>query len=90
VPLPQPYQGENAWRIPVNPVPAKEPASAKDRFLRGNIALAVNGVPIFNPFNNRGEDAYLIGELDEYGGTLSTSGRLPLSHRASSSQKEQS
>lgn len=68
VPLPQPYQGDNAWRIPVKPVPAKEPAIAKDRFLRGAIALAVNGVPIFNPFNNRGEDAYLIGELDEYGG----------------------
>ncbi len=68
VPLPQPYQGENAWRIPIQPVPAKEPAMAKDRFLRGAIALAVNGVPIFNPFNNRGEDAYLIGELDEYGG----------------------
>ncbi len=68
VPLPQPYQGDNAWRIPVKPVPAKEPAMAKDRFLRGAIALAVNGVPIFNPFNNRGEDAYLIGELDEYGG----------------------
>ena len=68
VPLPQPYQGGNAWRIPVHPVPAKEPISAKDRFLRGAIALAVNGVPIFNPFNNRGEDAYLIGELDEYGG----------------------
>ncbi len=40
----------------------------KDRFLRGAIALAVNGVPIFNPLNNRGEDAYLFGELDQYGG----------------------
>ncbi len=68
VPLPQKYFGDNAWRIPLNPVPAKEPVTTKGKFLRGAIALAVNGVPIFNPLNNRGEDAYLIGELDEYGG----------------------
>ncbi len=68
VPLPQPYFGQNAWRIPLHPVSAKRPVSAKGRFLRGAIALAVNGVPIFNPLNNRGEDAYLFGELDEFGG----------------------
>lgn len=68
VPLPQAYVGENAWRIPLQPVPAKEPVSAKGRFLRGAIALAVNGIPIFNPLNNRGDDAYLFGELDEFGG----------------------
>jgi phosphatidylethanolamine-binding protein (PEBP) family uncharacterized protein len=68
VPLPQPYVGDNAWRIPLEPVPAAKPASAKNRFLRGAIALAVNGIPIFNPLNNRGEDAYAIGELDDYGG----------------------
>ena len=68
VPLPQPYVGDNAWRIPLEPVPAKKPASAKNRFLRGAIALAVNGIPIFNPLNNRGEDAFAIGELDDYGG----------------------
>jgi hypothetical protein len=68
VPLPHPYVGDNAWRIPLEPVPAKKPASAKNRFLRGAIALAVNGIPIFNPLNNRGEDAYAIGELDDYGG----------------------
>ena len=68
VPLPQPYVGDNAWQIPLEPVPAKKPASAKDRFLRGAIALAVNGIPIFNPLNNRGEDSYAIGELDDYGG----------------------
>lgn len=68
VPLPQPYVGDNAWQIPLEPVPAKKPASAKNRFLRGAIALAVNGIPIFNPLNNRGEDAYAIGELDDYGG----------------------
>jgi phosphatidylethanolamine-binding protein (PEBP) family uncharacterized protein len=68
VPLPQKYTGENAWQIPLEPVPAASPVTTKDRFLRGAIALAVNGVPIFNPLNNRGEDAFLIGELDEYGG----------------------
>jgi phosphatidylethanolamine-binding protein (PEBP) family uncharacterized protein len=68
VPLPQPYVGDNAWRIPLEPVPAAAPVSTRNRFLRGAIALAVNGVPIFNPLNNRGEDAFLIGELDEYGG----------------------
>ncbi len=68
VPLPQNYSGANAWQIPLVPVPAKEPASIKDRFLRGAIALAVNGVPIFNPQNNRGEVSQEIGELDEWGG----------------------
>jgi len=68
VPLPQPYTGDNAWRIPLVPVPAADPASTKDRFLRGAIAVAVNGIPIFNPLNNRGEDAFAIGELDEHGG----------------------
>ena len=68
VPLPQKYVGDNAWRIPLHPVRAKEPATTKNRFLRGAIALAVNGIPIFNPLNNRGEDAFAIGELDEFGG----------------------
>ncbi len=68
VPLPQKYVGDNAWQIPVHPVPAANPATTKDRFLRGAIAVAVNGIPIFNPLNNRGEDALAIGELDDYGG----------------------
>lgn len=69
VPLPQPYRGGNAWRIPLHPVPAREPMSAKEDFFRGAIALAVNGIPIFNPIKNDGRtDTYLAGELDEYGG----------------------
>jgi len=68
VPLPQNYTGHNAWQIPLHPVPAKNPQSTKDKFLRGAIALAVNGIPIFNPLNNRGDDAFLFGELDEFGG----------------------
>ena len=68
VPLPQKYTGGNAWQIPLIPRRAAEPAMTRDRFLRGAIALAVNGIPIFNPLNNRGEDALAIGELDDYGG----------------------
>jgi hypothetical protein len=68
VPLPQPYTGKNAWRIPLLPVVAEKPISAKKALYRGAIALAVNGVPIFNALNNRGEDAYLAGELDDHGG----------------------
>jgi hypothetical protein len=68
VPLPQFYTGNNAWRIPLNPVIAENPVSAKTNLYRGAIALAVNGVPIFNALNNRGDDAYLAGELDEWGG----------------------
>ena len=68
VPIPQNYFGQNAWQIPLHPVPAKNPQSAKGNFLRGAIAVAANGIPIFNPLNNRGDDAYLFGELDEFGG----------------------
>ncbi len=68
VPLPQPFTGSNAWKIPLHPVVAENPISAKTDLYRGAIALAVNGVPIFNALNNRGDDAYLYGELDEFGG----------------------
>ena len=68
VPLPQNYTGANAWRFPLVPVPAKEPRSIKGQFLRGAIALAANGIPIFNPQNNRGEISADIGELDQWGG----------------------
>lgn len=68
VPLPQPYKGNNAWQIPLRPVPSANPISIKNRFLRGAIALAANGVPIFNPQNNRGEISQEIGELDQWGG----------------------
>ena len=69
VPLPQSYTGNNAWRIPLHPVPARQPLSAKNNFFRGAIALAVNGVPIFNPIKNDGRtDTLLAGELDQWGG----------------------
>jgi phosphatidylethanolamine-binding protein (PEBP) family uncharacterized protein len=69
VPMPQKYTGNNAWQIPLHPVPAKEPMSAKDNFFRGAIAVAVNGVPIFNPIKNDGRtDTLIAGELDNWGG----------------------
>ncbi|MDX2060925.1 MAG: YHYH protein [Gemmatimonadales bacterium] len=69
VPLPQEYTDANAWRIPLHPVPAARPMSARENFFRGAIALAVNGVPIFNPIKNDGRtDTFLAGELDKYGG----------------------
>lgn len=69
VPLPQNYTGDNAYRIPLNPVPAKNPMSTKEHFFRGAIAVAVNGIPIFNPIKNDGKtDTLKAGELDQWGG----------------------
>jgi hypothetical protein len=68
-PLPQNYTGDNAFRIPRNPVFAQHPVSAKTALFNGAIAIAINGVPIFNPIKNDGRtDTLLAGELDEFGG----------------------
>ena len=69
VPLPQSYYGGNAWPIPLHPTPSANGISAKTNFFRGAIAVAANGIPIFNPIKNDGRtDTYLAGELDQYGG----------------------
>ncbi len=69
VPIPQAYTGRNAWQIPLHPKFADKPVSAKTALFRGAIALAANGVPIFNPIKNDGKtDTLLAGELDEFGG----------------------
>ncbi|EMI22343.1 phospholipid-binding protein [Rhodopirellula maiorica SM1] len=69
VPLPQPYTGDNAYRIPLHSVPAKNPMSTKEHFFRGAIAVAANGIPIFNPIKNDGKsDTLKAGELDRWGG----------------------
>ena len=69
VPLPHSYYLGNAWSIPLHPVPAANEMSAKTNFFRGAIAVAANGIPIFNPIKNDGRtDTFLAGELDEYGG----------------------
>lgn len=68
VPITQAYTGTNSWSIPLQPVYATTPLSTKSNFMKGAVAIAVNGIPIFNALNNRGEDALKIGELDNWGG----------------------
>ncbi|MEM7475743.1 MAG: YHYH protein [Planctomycetota bacterium] len=68
VPLPQPFTGNNAWTLPLRPKLSDNPISVRKNPMRGAIAIAVNGVPIFCALNNRGEDAYKLGELDKWGG----------------------
>lgn len=69
VPLPQCYLGNNAWQIPLNPEIATNPIPVNQmHFLRGAVAIASNGIPIFNPFTNTGIDALKDGQLDLYGG----------------------
>ncbi len=62
------YGQPNVWRLPLVPSPAASPISLNGNFLRGAVAVAANGIAIFNPRNNRGEFSYAIGELDQYGG----------------------
>ena len=69
VPIPQCYKGTNAWSIPLNPTIAATPVPVNSiHFIRGALALAVNGIPIFNPYTNTGVDAFLDGQLDKWGG----------------------
>ena len=69
VPIPQCYIGSNYWSIPLNPVVAATPVAVSPaHFTRGAIAVAVNGIAIFNPYTNTGADAYLTGQLDTWGG----------------------
>ena len=69
VPIPQSYRGANAFRFPLRPSFADKPVSGKETLFRGAIAIAANGVPIFNPIKQDGRtDTYLAGELDELGG----------------------
>ena len=68
VPISQAYTDNNSWSIPLQPAYATTPLSTKTNLMKGAVAVAVNGIPIFNALNNRGEDSYLIGELDNWGG----------------------
>jgi hypothetical protein len=69
VPIPQCYIGNNAWPIPMNPIMAANPIPVDNvHFTRGAIAIAVNGVPIFNYHTNTGVDSYVDGQLDNFGG----------------------
>jgi hypothetical protein len=68
VPIPQFYTDTNSWSIPLQPVYATTPMSTRTNFMKGAVAIALNGIAIFNALNNRGEDSYTIGELDNWGG----------------------
>jgi hypothetical protein len=69
VPIPQCYIKPNAWMIPLNPVVAAVPVPVDSiHFTRGAIAVAINGIPIFNYHTNTGVDSYLDGQLDQWGG----------------------
>ena len=68
VPVPHVYEGNNAYAIPLNPTFADEEVTIEDDLRRGPIALASNGIAVFNPVNASGLISYDIGELDEYGG----------------------
>ena len=69
VPIPQCYIKPNAWMIPLNPTLAAVPVPVNPaHFTRGAIAVAVNGIAIFNPYTNTGADAFLTGQLDQWGG----------------------
>ncbi len=69
VPLPQSYVGDNAFRFPLRPQFSDEPVSGRETLFRGAIAVAANGIPIFNPIKQDGRtDTFLAGELDEFGG----------------------
>lgn len=70
VPLPQHFEEDNAWRIPLHPIWANESTPTTGQ---GPIAVAINGVMIYNPTQQDGiydeqHDPYLIGELDTCGG----------------------
>lgn len=66
IPTPQNFQGANGWKIPLNPAIAASPTSVID----GPIGVAINGVPIFNPCTQGGNncattgDTKAIGQLD--------------------------
>ena len=69
VPIPQPYTGDNAFQFTLRPRFADTPVSARETLFRGAIAIAANGIPIFNPIKQDGRtDTYLAGELDDFGG----------------------
>jgi hypothetical protein len=68
VPIPYPYTAKDAWSIPLHTKYASSPVSIATDLRKGAIAIAANGIPIFNPVNASGNISKEIGELDAYGG----------------------
>lgn len=62
VPMAKCYINTLHWSIPLNPVVAATPVPVNaTNFIKGALAIAANGVPIFNPYTNTGVDALLDG-----------------------------
>ncbi len=60
------HHEENTYKLPINPENASQPGELT--FI-GPIAVAIDGIPIFNPIKQDGHtDVFLAGELDECGG----------------------
>ncbi|PHX62165.1 MAG: hypothetical protein CK517_01605 [Flavobacteriales bacterium] len=69
VPMPKCYVSPNHWQFTLNPVAAATPVPVSaTHFTKGAIAIATNGVPIFNYHTNTGVDSYTDGQLDNFGG----------------------
>ena len=66
VPLPHNFTGKNRFKIPLTPKLIK--GEPQELTLKGPIAIAVNGIPIFHALTQSGNDAYASGELDKWGG----------------------
>ena len=50
-PINQEYNGTNSWSIPINPEFSENPLSSESNFMKGAMAIAINGIPIFNALN---------------------------------------
>lgn len=57
VPLPQPFTGDNAWQVPIKPVPSAMPMSVKTGFSRGDRYRGERRAD-FQPDQKRREDGY--------------------------------
>ncbi|MEL6558799.1 MAG: YHYH protein [Bacteroidota bacterium] len=58
----------DSWAIPLRPEISSEEISLETDLREGAVAIAINGVPIFNPIGEDGRILNDTGELDEFGG----------------------
>jgi hypothetical protein len=68
VPIPQSYTGQNAWAIPLKTKYSGSPIDVTTELRKGAVAVAANGIGIFNMYNASGLISEDIGELDQFGG----------------------
>lgn len=58
----------DAWAIPLRPEISDDEISLETDLREGVVAIAINGVPIFNPIGEGGQRLNDTGKLDEFGG----------------------